>query len=33
MKMLSERGLRDEQMGMLLGGNYLRIRRQILPAA
>jgi len=30
-RMLSERGLSDEQIGMILGGNYLRIWRQILP--
>ena len=32
-KLLSERGLTDEQIGMILGGNYLRIWRQILPDA
>lgn len=32
-KLLSERGLTDEHIGMILGGNYLRIWRQILPAA
>jgi len=32
-KLLSERGLSDEQIGMVLGGNYLRIWKQILPAA
>ena len=32
-KLLSERGLSDEQIGMILGGNYLRIWKQILPAA
>ena len=32
-KALSERGLTDEQIGMVLGGNYLRVWRQILPAA
>jgi len=30
---LSERGLTDEQIGMVLGGNYLRIWKQILPDA
>jgi membrane dipeptidase len=30
-KALSERGLTDEQIGMVLGGNYLRIWKQILP--
>jgi membrane dipeptidase len=30
-KALSERGLTDEQIGMILGGNYMRIWRQILP--
>jgi membrane dipeptidase len=30
-KLLSERGLTDEQIGMVLGGNYLRVWRQILP--
>ena len=32
-KMLSERGITDEQIGMILGGNYLRIWKQILPDA
>jgi len=32
-KALSERGLTDEQIGLVLGGNYLRIWKQILPAA
>jgi membrane dipeptidase len=32
-KMLSERGLTDEYIGMILGGNYLRVWNQILPAA
>lgn len=32
-KMLSERGLTDDHIGMILGGNYLRIWRQILPEA
>ena len=32
-KALSERGLTDEQIGMVLGGNYLRVWRQILPDA
>lgn len=32
-KMLSERGLTDQQIGLILGGNYLRIWKQILPAA
>ncbi len=31
-KMLSERGLTDDQIGLILGGNYLRIWKQILPA-
>ena len=31
-KMLSERGFTDDQIGMMLGGNYLRIWKQILPA-
>jgi len=31
-KMLSERGITDEQIAMLLGGNYLRIWKQILPS-
>lgn len=30
-KALSERGLTDEQIGMILGGNYLRVWRQVLP--
>ena len=30
---LSERGLTDDQIGMILGGNYLRIWKQILPDA
>ncbi len=32
-KALSERGLTDQQIGLVLGGNYLRIWRQILPEA
>ena len=32
-KALSERGLTDEQIGMVLGGNYLRVWRQTLPDA
>jgi membrane dipeptidase len=32
-RMLSERGLTDSQIGMILGGNYLRLWKQILPAA
>jgi membrane dipeptidase len=32
-KMLSERGLTDEQIGLILGGNYIRLWKQILPAA
>lgn len=32
-KMLSERGLTDAQIGMILGGNYLRVWKQILPDA
>ena len=32
-KALSERGLTDEQIAMVLGGNYLRVWRQILPDA
>ena len=32
-KALSERGLTDNQIGMVLGGNYLRIWKQILPDA
>jgi membrane dipeptidase len=32
-KMLSERGITDEQIAMILGGNYLRIWKQILPDA
>ena len=31
-KMLSERGFTDDQIGLILGGNYLRIWKQILPA-
>jgi microsomal dipeptidase-like Zn-dependent dipeptidase len=31
--MLSERGFTDDQIGMILGGNYMRIWKQILPAA
>ena len=30
-KMLGERGLTDDQIGLILGGNYLRIWKQILP--
>lgn len=29
--MLSERGFTDQQIGMIVGGNYLRIWKQILP--
>jgi membrane dipeptidase len=32
-QMLSERGFTDDQIGLILGGNYLRIWKQILPAA
>jgi membrane dipeptidase len=32
-KMLSERGFTDEHLGLILGGNYARIWKQILPAA
>jgi microsomal dipeptidase-like Zn-dependent dipeptidase len=32
-RMLSERGFTDQQIGMMLGGNYLRIWNQILPQA
>src|SRR5262249_55471119 len=32
-KRLAERGLSDAQIGMILGGNYLRIWKQILPDA
>jgi membrane dipeptidase len=32
-KMLSERGISDEQIAMILGANYLRIWKQILPSA
>ena len=32
-KALSGHGLTDEQIGMVLGGNYLRVWRQILPEA
>jgi membrane dipeptidase len=31
--MLSERGFNEAQIGLILGGNYMRIWRQILPAA
>ena len=31
-KMLSERGLTDDHIGLILGGNYLRVWKQILPA-
>jgi membrane dipeptidase len=30
-KALSERGLTDQQIGMVLGANYLRVWQQILP--
>jgi membrane dipeptidase len=30
-KTLSERGFTDDQIGLILGGNYLRIWKQILP--
>jgi membrane dipeptidase len=32
-KLLSERGLTDSQINLILGGNYLRIWKQILPDA
>ena len=32
-KMLSERGFTDDQIGLMLGGNYLRVWKQILPGA
>ena len=32
-KMLSERGLTDDQIGLILGGNYLRLWKQVLPSA
>jgi len=32
-QMLSERGFTDDQIALILGGNYLRIWKQILPAA
>jgi hypothetical protein len=31
--MLGERGFTDGQIGLVLGGNYIRIWKQILPAA
>ncbi len=31
--MLSERGFTDEQLGMMAGGNYVRIWKEILPDA
>jgi membrane dipeptidase len=31
--MLSERGFTDEQIGLIVGGNYIRIWKQILPDA
>ena len=30
-KMLSDRGFTDDQIGLIVGGNYLRIWKQILP--
>jgi membrane dipeptidase len=32
-KLLGERGFSEEQIGLIVGGNYLRIWRQLLPAA
>jgi membrane dipeptidase len=32
-KALAERGLTDQQIGLVLGGNYLRVWRQVLPDA
>lgn len=32
-RLLRERGFNDEQIGLILGGNYLRIWKQILPAS
>jgi microsomal dipeptidase-like Zn-dependent dipeptidase len=28
---LSERGFTDDQIGLILGGNYVRVWKQILP--
>jgi membrane dipeptidase len=30
-RLLQERGFNDEQIGLVLGGNYVRIWKQILP--
>jgi len=32
-RILSERGLSDDQINLILGGNYLRIWKQILPVS
>jgi membrane dipeptidase len=32
-KMLSEHGFTDDQISLILGGNYLRLWKQILPSA
>jgi len=31
-QMLAERGFRDEEIGMIVGGNFLRVMREVLPA-
>jgi membrane dipeptidase len=33
LKLLSDRGFTDDQIGMMLGGNYMRVWKQILPAS
>lgn len=30
-RMLEERGFRDEEIGMIVGGNFLRVMREVLP--
>ncbi len=32
-RMLEERGFKDEEIGMIVGGNFLRVMREVLPAA
>ena len=31
-KMLQERGFKDEEIGMIVGGNFLRVMQEVLPS-
>jgi microsomal dipeptidase-like Zn-dependent dipeptidase len=31
-RMLKERGFTDKDVGMIVGGNFLRVMREVLPA-